>query len=125
MVKPSYDLSWPAVEPPSLYSWVALSSSARACLLGLTSEGWSGAEAFNIVAPEICWEGGFLHDDVRKEGDPERVGGKVGTLELLERNWEGRYDEKRLDRGWWEGRPRRAIWDCAKAERMLGWRHDL
>ena len=123
MVRPDYASSWPDADPTSLYSWVSLDACARACLQGITSTGWTGAEAFNIVAPEICWEGGLTKDSRRKQGEPEME--LLGTLEVLESQWKGRYDLGKLNKGWWEGRPRRALWDCSKAERLLGWKHDI
>lgn len=100
-----------------MWAWTSFDAAASACLLGLTSEGWSGHEAFNIVAPEIAWEYGVRPED---KGGERRS--DVSTIELLEYSWKGKYDG--LRREYWEGRPRRSIWDSSKAERMLGWDHD-
>ena len=87
-----------------LWSWSSVDAVVRACILGLTSEGWHGAEAFHIAAPEI-WA-------------PK---GKT-ALELLESHWPGKVE--RIDESWWMDNPRRSFFDTSKAERMLGWRHD-
>ncbi|GFZ46641.1 hypothetical protein JCM24511_03861 [Saitozyma sp. JCM 24511] len=122
MVKPSYEVSWPLSEAESLYSWVSVEACARACILGLESEGWDGAEVFNIVADQICWEGGLSADQQQTVG---HLGphAQPGFLDLLQTQWRGRYNEDRLDRSWWDKDPRRAPWDCSKAERLMGWRH--
>ena len=112
----------------SLWSWVSLHATARAFLLGLTSEGWEGHEVFYIVAPEICWEGGVEPESQFKKGErerrlEERDGSeyeRVGTRELIEKSHPG----TEVDEGWWKGNERRACFDCSKAERLLGWRHE-
>lgn len=88
-----------------LYAWVSADASAEACLLGITSEGWSGAEAFNIVSDD-----NHLPDD-------------QATLDVFRREWAGRFDEEGLREEWWAGRPKRSLWDSTKAERLLGWKH--
>ncbi len=118
MCKEDYADAVPACQPADLYAWVSFGGCARACEQGLTSEGWEGHEVFNIVAPEICWEGG-IHVEEKSE---IVLSEKVGSLALLEEKWKGKYTG--LREGWWEGNPRRSFWDCAKAERMLGWQHD-
>jgi len=121
MVKEDYASSVPASRWEDLYCWVSYSASALACELGLTSEGWEGHTVFNVVAPDICYEGGVQPEEQSRV----EIEKKKGSLELLEGPWKGRYDEKGLNRDWWEGRPRRAFWDSTKAEKLLGWRHDV
>lgn len=123
MVRDDYDSSWPDCRALDAFSWVSYAAVAKACVLGLTSEGWTGHEVFNIVAPGICWEGGV--EDQWVKGDEEKVKAmneedKVGAKELVQRYWPG----VEMDEEYWEGKPRRAIWDSSKAERMLGWSHD-
>lgn len=81
---------------------------ARACLLGLTSEGWTGAEAFYIVAPTTK-----MHEE---KGDAE-----PSTLENLKKY----HPQAKIKPGWYEEHRGRGLFDCSKAERMLGWKHDL
>lgn len=80
-------------------------------MLGLTSEGWEGAEAFHIAAGEIFY--------------PAQLSGgvDVSALELLEKHWSGRV--KNVDKSWWDENPRRSFFDTSKAETLLGWKHDL
>jgi nucleoside-diphosphate-sugar epimerase len=99
-----------AVKHTGLWSWSSVDAVVRGCVLGLTSDGWSGAEAFHIAAGEIYYP-------------PELSGGvEVPALQLLEEHWSGRV--KRVDKEWWAGHPRRGFFDTSKAERMLGWQHD-
>ena len=88
-----------------------MDACASSALLSLTSQGWEGAEAFNVAAPEICFDG--------VEGD--KTAGPA-TLELVDKYWKGRI--KNINKEWWKGFPRRSTWDSRKAERMLGWNHD-
>ncbi len=112
MAKPTYASAVPCSETRSLWSWVSLRSCATACLLGLTSQGWTGHEAFNVVGPEICWHG---------DGDAGSERG-ISSLELLRREYP---QADRIREGWWsEQNPRRAFWDTSKIERMLGWKHE-
>ena len=142
LCRPTYALSWPDSRWQDLFCWTAYDSIARACMLALTSEGWDGAEAFNIVGQEMCWEGNAdpgvalplrnhdaAHPDSlgrpadekqRAEWETQR-GRKAGSLEVLKGFWGDRV--LRLDQSWWEGRPRRAFWDTTKAEKLLGWEH--
>jgi nucleoside-diphosphate-sugar epimerase len=100
-----------SVKHTGLWSWSSVEAVVRACILGLTSEGWSGSEAFHIASEEIFFP-------------PELSDGvKVPALDLVERYWPGRITQ--IDRVWWEGRPRRSFFDTSKAQRMLGWRHDV
>jgi hypothetical protein len=118
MVCPTYSSATPKSNWSDLFAWVSHAACADACLLGITSEGWEGAEAFNIVAPDICWEGGISppiegHEDIK---------GKVGVLELLERAWKGRVGVIREE--YWKENSRRTLWVTEKAERLLGWKHE-
>lgn len=73
---------------------------------------------FNIAAPEICWEGSVEQKNV----GPLTEGGKVGTLELVSRYCKYKPE---IDTAYFEKNKRAAIWTSEKAERMLGWKHDL
>jgi nucleoside-diphosphate-sugar epimerase len=99
------------VKNTGLWSWSSVDAVVRGCVLGLTSDGWDGAEAFHIAADDIFYPA-ELSDGV-----------EIPALELLERFWPGRV--KRVDKSWWEGRPRRSFFDTSKAQRMLGWTHDV
>lgn len=117
MVVPTYEEGTPRTRWEDLFSWVSHQACAEACLLGITSEGWKGAEAFNIVAPDICWEGGVSaaipgHEDLM---------GKVGSVELMKKAWSGRVGV--LHEEYWRENPRRGFWTTDKAEKMLGWKH--
>jgi nucleoside-diphosphate-sugar epimerase len=118
MVKPDYASAVQDTRPDDAFAWVSLDASASACLRGVLSEGWEGAEAFNIAAPEICWEGGLTPES--KSDVP--LDGKKGAVELMQSMWAGRVDG--WDEAYWEGRPRRSTFSSVKAERMLGWDHD-
>ncbi|KAL7010295.1 hypothetical protein EMMF5_000316 [Cystobasidiomycetes sp. EMM_F5] len=41
----------PQINVNDVFGWVLMTEVARACWLGIVSEGWAGAEAFYIVAP--------------------------------------------------------------------------
>ena len=84
----------------------------RACLLGLTSEGWSGSEAFYIVAP------GTLIDAMQVE-----VGEGMSSPELARKY----HPKAALREGYFGGKGAkgRGFFDTGKAERMLGWKHDI
>ncbi|KAK8869628.1 hypothetical protein IAR55_000195 [Kwoniella newhampshirensis] len=119
-VGPSLEAATSRAAQNELWSWVSYDAASRACSLSLTSEGWDGAEAFNIVADDIVWEGGLTKEP---RGRVPEEGNNVGTLELVDNVLKGRYGTVR--EGWWvEGRERRGVWDCTKAERLLGWKHD-
>ena len=102
------------------FAWTSHDAAASSCLLSLTSTGWEGHEAFNIAAPEICWEGGLAPGE-RSDVPLEE---KKGAVELIESMWKGRVKEDGFNRAWWDGKPRRSTWDSTKAERLLGWDHD-
>lgn len=116
MVRESYDHAWPDCTARDIFSWVSYESCARACLLALEKGEWRGHEVFNIVAPETCWEGSV--EVQRKKG--EGAGERAGTVELLTKYW----PDGELDMAYFEKNPRAAAWTSAKAERMLGWKHD-
>jgi hypothetical protein len=77
----------------------------------LTSEGWTGAEAFHIASDKIFY--------------PAALSGgvEVPALELLGRYWSKKV--KVINRDWWTEDPRRSFFDTSKAQTMLGWKHDL
>ena len=100
-----------SVKHTGLWSWSSVDAVVRACILGLTSEGWSGAEAFHIAAEEIFFPA------------PLSDGVKMSSLELLQKYWPGRV--KRVDETWWASNPRRGFFDTSKAQSLLGWRHDV
>ena len=121
MAKDGYDDAWPVCLPEGLWGWVSYEACARACVLGLRSEGWHGHEVFHIAADEICWEGGLTEASMRKPGEVGVDGHKVAALDLLDHTFPG----TEVVRDWWgPGRARRGFYDCSKAERLLGWRHD-
>jgi len=102
------------------FAWTSSDAASSACLLGVTQGDFKGHEVFNIVAPEVCWEGG-LTPELQSRIELEE---KEGALKLLESMWGGRVEEGNLNREWWSGNPRRSTWDSTKAERLLGWDHD-
>lgn len=79
-----------------LWGWVHETAVARACLLALTAP-YRGHEVFYIVAPETTLDG--------------------PTDELCRRY----YPDVPLRA---DLRGNQGLFDCAKAERLLGWRHD-
>lgn len=133
-----------ATAAKDLWGWVQEDEGARAFLLAMTlplsvratggggeeaastlkGTGWTGHEAFYIVAPD-------LH-----VADTDLPGGEnVDGMSLKEKWWQG----ARVREGWWDGTGdivegeaarsvvprRRAFYDCGKAERMLGWAHKV
>ena len=79
-----------------LWGYTLLDAAARACLLALEA-GFKGHEAFYIVAPETMMETPSL--DLAREHFPDvPVRGDLGG--------------------------HRGFFDCSKAERLLGWKHD-
>ena len=121
-IREDYEDAYPSSHSNSLWGWVSFDAISRACLLGLTSEGWGGHEVFYTVASDICWEGGLEYES--RLGAGERAKGmeeeRVGTRELIKRY----YPDAEVDEGWWKEDGRRGCFDCTKAERLLGWRHD-
>ncbi len=79
-----------------LWAWTRLEAAARACLLGVTAE-YSGHHALFIIGPTTVVE--------------------TPTLELVRTH----YPQVPI-RGDLSGN--RGFFDCSKAERLLGWRHD-
>lgn len=81
---------------------------------------------FYIVAGEICWEGGLDDESRLDKGELEKrmedgeTVEKIGTLRLIDRYHSG----TKVDESWWANNDRRGCFDCTKAERMLGWRHE-
>ncbi len=120
MARNNYEDSWPDCQWRELWSWVSYESCARACLLGLTSQGWEGHEVFNIVAPEICREGPLDGPDPWGRERAKPTNPKPEALALLEKYWPG----TKVDAKYWKENTRRAFWDTSKAERLLGWKHD-
>jgi UDP-glucose 4-epimerase len=85
-----------SIAAKALWGWVSFEASARASLLSLTAD-FDGHEVFYIVAPETTM------------AEP--------SLELAAKL----FPEVPV-RGDLSGR--RGFYDCAKAERLLGWRHN-
>ena len=79
-----------------LWGYTRSDATARACLLSLTA-GFPGHEAFFIVAPDTMME--------------------TPSLELARRFFPDVPVRGDLSGNW-------GFFDCSKAERMLGWRHD-
>ncbi len=79
-----------------LWSYTNITSAANACLLSLTAD-FSGHEVFFITAPEVVCN--------------------VPSRELA-----ARYYPDAEIRGPFAGK--QSFYDCSKAERILGWRHD-
>ncbi|WVR06141.1 hypothetical protein IAU60_003171 [Kwoniella sp. DSM 27419] len=75
-----------SVKHTGLWSWSSVDAVLRGCILGLTSEGWTGAESFHIAADEIFYPAS-LSDGV-----------EVSALDLLEKHWPGRVKTRVL--GW-------------------------
>lgn len=118
MVRDDYDSAWPDCQQKDLFAWTSYKAVARMCFLALTSEGWSGHETFNCVAPTHCWEGTV--EKQKKEGTLEEGRERAATVDLLRKYWpNGEIDEEyfKVDRI-------RSVWDSTKAEKMLGWKHD-
>ena len=106
--RPDFESAKETTTEKSLWSWVSYEACARGCELGLTSEGWEGAEPFYLMVDDL----------ITKDEEEE-----IPALELLSKYWEKeRY--KNVDVSWWEGRPRRGFWKADKAKRMLGWYHE-
>lgn len=80
-------------------------SVATACLLGLTSEGWEGHEAFFIVAP---------HTRTGQQGS------STSSLELARKY----HPKAKLREGWFESEEHKGFYDTNQAERLLGWKHE-
>lgn len=120
MAKDDYESSWPACSLSELWGWVSFEACARACLLGVTSEGWSDHEIFSIVADSICREGPVEAPDPRSLEKPAKTGVQPKSLDLVKEHWPG----TKFDPTWWLGNDRRGFWDCSKAKVLLGWDHE-
>lgn len=83
-------------------------SCAKGCLLAITSEGWSGHEAFLLVAPD-SFEYRLKEDNA------------MPSAEWAKKH----FPNTPVKEGWFDGQENkyRAFWDSSKAERMLGWKH--
>lgn len=79
-----------------LWAYTMLSAAARACLLSLTAD-FSGHEAFFIVAPHSALEQPSLEAARESYPDTPIRGDLSGNA---------------------------GFFDCSKAERLLGWKHD-
>jgi len=89
------DMDWVRKE---LWAWVDADESARAFVLGVTAGDWKGHEPFFIVAPNTC------------QDEP--------TMELVNEHWPSAIVTKEIVGC--EG-----LYDCSKAERILGWKHAM
>ena len=89
-------LTDPSRAARQLWGYTSLAASARACLLSVAA-GFAGHERFYIVAPDTIAD--------------------LPSAELLRRY----HPEVPLHQ---ELPGRQGFFDCAKAERLLGWRHD-
>ena len=114
----TYNDAWPQVIPADLWSWTSYESCAESALLGLTSEGWTGAEAFIICSDETAWEGGVTHETMRKAGG-EKVERETSVLDMIKHA----YPNVKVREEYWRDNKRRSVWDNSKAKRMLGWEH--
>lgn len=116
----TYDNAWPIVRWQDLWNWTSYESCAESALLGITSEGWKGHEAFHICADEIPWEGGVTPESRRPVGSTERMN-KAGSVELIKHSWAG----TPIREGWFDGEKgfRRATADTTKAKKLLGFVH--
>ena len=94
MARPGQDVA--SMQAKHLWGYTRFDAAARACLLALTA-GFKGHEVFYIVAPDTCVE--------------------TPSLELA-----GQFFPDVPVRGDLSGN--RGFFDCGKAGRLLGWRHD-
>jgi hypothetical protein len=114
--QPTYNDAWPGVIPCDLWSWTSYESCAESALLGLTSEGWTGAEAFIICSDETAWEGGVTHESIRKGDKPER---ETSVLDMIKHA----YPKVKVREEYWKDNKRRSVWDNTKAKKLMGWEH--
>jgi hypothetical protein len=82
-----------------LWGYTLMPFAARACLQGLTSEGWDGHEVFFVISPLTA--SAHQSEELRKEWWPD-VPVRDGYV--------------------FTGRT--GFFDCSKAERLLGWKHE-
>jgi nucleoside-diphosphate-sugar epimerase len=100
-----------------LWSWTSFESCAESALLGLTSEGWEGAEVFNICSDETAWEGGVERDSILL---PDQGSDRsLAVLDLIKHT----YPNTKVREEYWKDNKRRSVFDNSKAKRMLGWQH--
>lgn len=114
------------VDQFDLWGYGMLDECARAFLLGITSEGWSGHEVF-------CELSSFLNTRPLSRSDPmfclsgkDAIGPDIATdFSLSSDQLRAKYwpDVPVTVKGWFEVDPYRGFYDCSKAERLLGWRH--
>ncbi|MGQ0601391.1 MAG: NAD-dependent epimerase/dehydratase family protein [Anaerolineales bacterium] len=96
VTEPKRSTQWPTpIMTRHLWAYTLLSEAARACLLALTAD-FTGHEVFYIVAPNT------------KMAEP--------SLELARQHYPNTAIRRDLS-------DQRGFFDCGKAERMLGWRH--
>lgn len=86
------------------WGWTLVESIARACLLGVTSEGWTGSEVFWIVAPNTR---------VAQEGQ------SIKSIDLAKQY----HPHTPVRARWFDGNEGGSFFDCSKARRLLGWQH--
>jgi nucleoside-diphosphate-sugar epimerase len=79
-----------------LWGWVQAEESARAFLLGVTAGDFKGHEPFFICAPNTCQD--------------------EATMELVKEYWPGVPCKKEFPGN-------SGLYDCSKAERLIGWVH--
>jgi len=117
------------------WSWTDLEAAVRACYLGATAavpEFRQGHEAFYIMCNHLNVGNDMkeLEYDKGKAGGEERIYAKfegvdfdkVGTKELMDAVYPG----VKIKEGWLsEEGERRGLFDSSKAERLLGWKHDV
>jgi nucleoside-diphosphate-sugar epimerase len=112
----TYEDAIPHILPGDLWSWTSFESCAESALLGLTSEGWTGAEVFIICSDETGWEGGVTYESIRKGSKPER---ETSVLDLIKHA----YPQVKIREEYWKENKRRSVFDNSKAKEMLGWEH--
>ncbi|WVF71976.1 hypothetical protein IAT40_006786 [Kwoniella sp. CBS 6097] len=104
-----------------LWAWSSIDACARSCLLSLTSVGWEGHEAFFIVSEDLIWDG-HLTAESRGKGTPPGEK-EVTALDVIKYELQDKGKVGVVDESWWERDPRRGLWDCSKANKVLGWKH--
>ncbi|CAE6449540.1 unnamed protein product [Rhizoctonia solani] len=81
-----------------LWGWTECVAAGRACLLALEVD-WTGAEVIYVIGEEHCVPPG--------EGTTEELAKRFFPEAVLRKNFE----------------PQEGLFDCSKAERLLGWKH--
>lgn len=112
----TYDEARPNVQYLDLWSWTSFESCAEAAMLGLTSEGWEGAEAFIVCSDETAWEGGVSPDSIRTDHVVQR---DTSVLDLIKHT----YPTTKVREEYWKDNKRRSVFDNSKAKKYLGWQH--